>query len=468
MRNKKFNLLLSLIMLLSLFTLTSPMKSSANQSLEDVRRQIQELEKDIEGVQSERENINRDISNAKNELEKNKQQQSQTQNDIEQIEQNLQNTQNQIDAKRTEISQKENEITEVEGEIKELEEEIERLEENIVQLHKDIKEKEEKIEQREELLKDRLRTLQRNGGNIAYVDVILGAQDFGDFITRTTAVNKIMDQDKKIMEDFFEDKLILEDYKTELEETKILVTKNKEDLDEKRDTLETQREQLVAERSNLEALESQLAQQRTEKDNLLAQLQEEEAQIEENKLSAEEEARILSNQKASFEKLLAQYKEQEKSLQQTSVNTPPQGAPGGSGAFIRPAHGKFTSGFGPIWGTMHRGIDIANSRGTPVFASAPGIVSSIKTGCEEGDTRCGGGYGNYIIITHLIDGKQYATRYAHLNSVSVSQGQFVNQGQQIGGMGHTGHSTGSHLHFEIIRIINGVWNHQNPANYINL
>lgn len=466
MRNKKFNLLLSLIMLLSLFTLTSPMKSSANQSLEDVRRQIQELEKDIEGVQSERENINRDISNAKNELEKNKQQQSQTQNDIEQIEQNLQNTQNQIDAKRTEISQKENEITEVEGEIKELEKEIERLEENIVQLHKDIKEKEEKIEQREELLKDRLRTLQRNGGNIAYVDVILGAQDFGDFITRTTAVNKIMDQDKKIMEDFFEDKLILEDYKTELEETKILVTKNKEDLDEKRDTLETQREQLVAERSNLEALENQLAQQKTEKDNLLAQLQEEEQYIAEYKLSAEEEARILRNQQASFETLLAQYKEQEKALQQTSANKPPAA---GNSTFMRPASTAVSSEFGMRWGRMHYGIDLRGPRGVPVVASAPGVVSTVVTGCSEGNRWCGGGYGNYIIVTHLINGEQYVTLYAHLNSVNVSRGQVVNQGQQIGTIGHTGDSTGPHLHFEIHE---GQWNGAksnavNPRKYIN-
>lgn len=81
-----------------------------------------------------------------------------------------------------------------------------------------------------------------------------------------------------------------------------------------------------------------------------------------------------------------------------------------------------------------------------------------------------GGYGNVIIITHSINGQTHATVYAHLNSIGVSVGQQVSQGQNIGGMGNTGRSFGDHLHFEIHV---GPWNGGrtnavNPASYISL
>ncbi len=76
-----------------------------------------------------------------------------------------------------------------------------------------------------------------------------------------------------------------------------------------------------------------------------------------------------------------------------------------------------------------------------------------------------GGYGNTIMITHSINGKTYATLYAHLNSIHVSKNQSVSQGQQIGVMGSTGSSTAKHLHFEIHP--GGYKNPANPMNYIN-
>ncbi|HEY9813003.1 MAG TPA: M23 family metallopeptidase, partial [Candidatus Sericytochromatia bacterium] len=103
-----------------------------------------------------------------------------------------------------------------------------------------------------------------------------------------------------------------------------------------------------------------------------------------------------------------------------------------------PAKGVFTSGYGRRWGRMHKGIDIAAPIGTPIFASAPGIV--IKSGWNSG------GYGNLVEIQHF-DGS--TTRYAHNSRNLVVAGQEVQQGQQIAEMGSTGHSTGPHLHFEI-------------------
>ncbi len=106
--------------------------------------------------------------------------------------------------------------------------------------------------------------------------------------------------------------------------------------------------------------------------------------------------------------------------------------------FSWPAAGKLTSRFGRRWGRMHKGIDIAGPVGTPINAAADGTV--ISAGWNSG------GYGNLVELRHS-DGT--TTRYGHNSRVSVAVGQTVRQGQQLAEMGSTGHSTGSHLHFEI-------------------
>lgn len=115
-----------------------------------------------------------------------------------------------------------------------------------------------------------------------------------------------------------------------------------------------------------------------------------------------------------------------------------------NGYFIRPAAGRKTQG---LHGRNRSGIDIGNSVGAAIYASAPGKVVIAKMGGWNG------GYGNYIVIQHA-NGMQ--SLYAHLSSVNVSRGQSVSQGELIGGMGSTGNSTGSHLHFEILGAKN--WN----------
>lgn len=86
------------------------------------------------------------------------------------------------------------------------------------------------------------------------------------------------------------------------------------------------------------------------------------------------------------------------------------------------------------------GIDLAAPTGTPVFASAEGRVILARMGGYNG------GYGNYIILSH---DDNIQTVYAHLSQINVVAGQSVSQGQIIGRVGNTGHSTGSHLHFEV-------------------
>ncbi len=124
--------------------------------------------------------------------------------------------------------------------------------------------------------------------------------------------------------------------------------------------------------------------------------------------------------------------------------------PGGSMRFnghIWPSRGILSSGYGWRWGRMHRGIDIAAPIGTPIVASAPGVV--IYAGWNSG------GYGNLVEIEHP-DGS--VTVYAHNSRILVNKGQKVTQGQQISEMGSTGRSTGPHLHFEIHPSGNGAVN----------
>ena len=104
----------------------------------------------------------------------------------------------------------------------------------------------------------------------------------------------------------------------------------------------------------------------------------------------------------------------------------------------------FTSGFGvrsdPFRGAaaMHAGIDLAGPSGTPIHATADGVVSTAGYNS--------GGYGNLVKIDH---GRGIETRYGHLSVMAVTPGQRVTRGQVIGRMGSTGRSTGSHLHYEV-------------------
>ncbi|KGM18522.1 hypothetical protein HMPREF3098_04070 [Corynebacterium sp. HMSC28B08] len=103
----------------------------------------------------------------------------------------------------------------------------------------------------------------------------------------------------------------------------------------------------------------------------------------------------------------------------------------------KPAEGSFTSPFGPRWGTMHNGVDIANAIGTPILAVEDGLVI---------DSGPASGFGNWIRIQH---GDGTVTVYGHMATLDVKVGQKVTAGQKIAGMGSEGFSTGSHLHFEV-------------------
>lgn len=105
---------------------------------------------------------------------------------------------------------------------------------------------------------------------------------------------------------------------------------------------------------------------------------------------------------------------------------------------------EFTSGYGVrsdpfhAGAAFHPGIDLAGAYGTPVYATADGIV--LRAGWNSG------GYGNLVELDH---GKGITTRYGHMSAILVSPGEHVTRGQQVGRLGSTGRSTGNHLHYEV-------------------
>ena len=105
--------------------------------------------------------------------------------------------------------------------------------------------------------------------------------------------------------------------------------------------------------------------------------------------------------------------------------------------FTWPTSGQITSGFGPRWGRMHQGLDIAAPTGRPITAAKSGTV--IVAGWS-------GGYGQLVVVDH---GGGLATAYAHQSRIAVKTGDPVTQGGLVGFVGSTGHSTGPHLHFEV-------------------
>lgn len=115
-----------------------------------------------------------------------------------------------------------------------------------------------------------------------------------------------------------------------------------------------------------------------------------------------------------------------------------------------PIEGVVSSNFGMRWGKMHKGIDIANEAGTPIYAAMDGKVT--YSGWIEG-------YGKVIIIDH---GNKLETIYGHCSVLRVKVGDTVTKGHHIGDVGSTGRSTGPHVHFEVR--INGVA--ENPSKYI--
>ncbi|MEW3993618.1 murein hydrolase activator EnvC family protein [Bacillus altitudinis] len=393
-------------------------RAFAYEDLDQKRQQIEEKTSKTEST----------LKKKKSELAKLEKKESKLKQEIEKIDQK-------VSAATEKVAEKEKEVKQTKQEIKKLKKEIEVIN--------------ERIEKRKAIFKDRIRSMQKSGGTINYLDVLLGARSFSDFVSRVGAVTTIVEADKDMI--------------TEHENDLELVEQKEAELNKQLSGLETSLKEL-------ETLKKDLSKQQKEKGKVLGHVTEEKEHAHDELGKLENEQEILANQKAAVKSEEARrQKEEAKKAEQAAAEKSAPAPSGGSdqvsdtptssSGFIKPAAGRFSSGFGGRSGGQHYGLDIAAKGTVSVVAAASGTVTNSSYSSS---------YGNVVFITHNINGQTYQTVYAHLSTRSVSTGQRVEQGQFLGYMGNTGQSYGQHLHFEIHK---GLWNGAksnavNPAQYI--
>jgi murein DD-endopeptidase MepM/ murein hydrolase activator NlpD len=265
----------------------------------------------------------------------------------------------------------------------------------------------------EEALADRLVQLYKADEPDA-LTVVLESDGFGDLLERTEFLERVADQDHRILDRVRELKTATERKERELarledqvEEVANAIQARRDEVRASRTTLESRRSELVSTRDGRRAALNRIRNSRSRLEGDLAEFEREQGRI--------------------------------TSTLQNSAGGQPAPAPirRGSGQLIWPVSGPVVSGFGMRWGRLHAGIDIAVPAGTPIRAAASGRVSLLGVV---------GGYGNYTCVTH---GGSLSTCYAHQSRYATSGGASVRQGQVIGFVGCTGHCFGDHLHFEV-------------------
>ncbi|MCQ6563592.1 murein hydrolase activator EnvC family protein [Paenibacillus mendelii] len=295
----------------------------------------------------------------------------------------------------------------------------------------ELQEAEERIASRDELLQSRIRLMYTNG-SVSYMDVLLNATSFSDFLDRFDSLQSILGQDRDILASHKQDRALIAQKKQEVEkalaEVKVMYGK-------------------------LNNYQSLLFSKEKEKEVMVLSFNEQAEELEE--ISEEQEKLLMSlAKKVSVleEKKRIEAAKKKKKKAVTSYYT--------GGKFAVPLHDSYrlSSPFGyrthPISGKkkLHAGIDMAAPSGTPIYAAEGGTVLVAQWW---------NGYGNCVIIDH---GNGLWTIYGHIrnNGIKVEKGETVKRGQKIAEVGSTGQSTGPHLHFEVRKNEEPV----NPSQYL--
>ena len=349
--------------------------------LEDTRQQLDEVSRSINATQGKVSSV--------------KKQENSIMGQIQSLEKDISFTENQITA---------------------TEDRITFLKDSISTTEADIEEAEKNLEEKSALLSDRLVVLHEQG-EVSYLEVLLSAIDFKDFLTRYEMVNSIIEQDVDLI---------------------AAINQQKQDLEMKKSDLEVKKKELESALVQQESMRERLDVQKLEKKEILGSVQQE---------------------RAAYERALAELEENSRQLE--AMIRKMQGGDSealGTGVYTWPAPGysNITSAYGmrfhPILKTrkMHTGVDIGAPMSATIVAADSGKI--IHAGWM-------GGYGQVLVVDH---GNGISTLYAHQSAFLVSNGQTVNRGDPIGKVGSTGWSTGPHLHFEVR--ING--SYTDPMPYI--
>ena len=382
---------------------------------------------------------------------------------LQQLEQENEKYQKILDDTKSDIAEKEEYKSALVSKVQVLDEKIAVTREKISSLNDDIKEKQDaydkglsEVEDQFDALSNRLRILYMSG-NATDLEIIFGAKDFSDLIDKMELVKSLANSDKELISEI----------QTKLDE---LSTK-KESLEADKKDLETQQASLKSDQDEFNKL---ISDNDEILKNLYASNSEAQNSLESAALQSDEiEAKIsqyYAAQKAAAEHAAQASQSSSSSGSSSSSSSSSSSGSSSSGSSSSGSSSVIVpSGSGFAWPTPgfvslssewfedrevynHGGIDIAGAgiMGTPVVAAADGTVVATNSSCTHNwgksySCGCGGGYGNYVMISHA-GGKM--TVYGHLTSLTVSSGQSVSRGQVIGYVGSTGNSTGPHLHYE--------------------
>lgn len=380
-------------------------------------------------------------------------------NDIDALESRRQELQAQSDKyqqilekTKENIADQEEYVNALVSKVQVLDDKIELSHQSINDLNDKIQDKQAAIDDANKSIEDQMNTLRnrlRNiymAGNATDLEIIFGAKSFSDFLDKMELVEALSDYDNNLI--------------TSIQGDLENISKEKEDLEKDMDSLE-------AEEASLEQDQTELNKLLEENKELLAGLYKASdtasSEIQNGALESEDIEKAISDYYAEKARLEAERAEQERqnnanngngnsSSNSSTIHDDLDISPSG---FVWPCPGYYylTSEWNEDRGSYNHGaIDIADAgiMGADVVAAKEGVVIDSYNGCyhnwgKDGSCGCGGGYGNYVMIAH-DDGKM--TVYGHLSTTMVYTGQHVYQGQVIGFVGSTGHSTGAHLHFE--------------------
>jgi len=259
-------------------------------------------------------------------------------------------------------------------------------------------------------------------GAVSYLDVLLSATNFTDFISRFDQFQSITTSTKELLED--------------QKAARALVEQKQAQVTQELEEVKTLYEQVANQKADLETKESQ-------KEAMVAKLSQ---QIEDSEEISEESEKELMELAKKMSKLQAE---------KNKIQNPYKG--GALGMPLKASY-RLSSPFGyrihPITGVkkLHTGMDMAVAQGTPIYAAEAGVVIVAQWWS---------GYGNCIIIDH---GGGLWTLYGHIKNggILVNKGDTVKKGQKIALVGSTGQATGPHLHFEVRKNSEPV----NPAPYL--
>jgi len=401
-KKKWLPLLISLVFLFSIVVpFTRPAKAD---TISDLKKKIQAIQNEKKQSEKQQKNLSNQINQVKDTKKSTEQEVLSIAAQIDQQQQKLENMKTQIESVQSKATQA------------------------AVELDK----AEKRIQERDSLLKDRVRLMYKHG-DVDYLEVLLAADSFSDFIQRFDAIQTIIDSDKKILETNINDRNIVASKKKEIDQSLSELKNLYAEVDATQHSLQVEQEKQKVRMASLDATQQQLVTKlRSEKDNL------DEASDEEAKLLN----RLAAAQAAELRK----------------QNKLPVSYNGGQFAWPVPGHSRISSDFGwrihPIYHTrkFHAGIDIPAPQGSTVVAADDGVV--ILTSWVNG-------YGNTVMVDH---GSGIQTMYPHLRNggTFVRVGQRVTKGQKIAEVGTTGNSTGPHLHFEVRKNGSAV----NPWSYL--